>query len=173
MKLSIPKIRVTRRTLARAAIPVAALALIASVVAGREKPSQVAEPPAAKLESKVDSRAAAEQDLDLSGLERKIAEAKPDAGADPFARRSFGSPQSAPQAQAPSGPPALPFRYLGKAIEDGKLSVFLMRGDDSFSVQGRQKLDGEYRVDRVTESQVTFTHLPTKTQQVLDIPAVN
>jgi len=104
-----------------------------------------------------------------------VAEAKIEPANDPFARRSFspaGQPQQASAPQAP-GAPALPFRYLGKAIEDGKLTVFLMKGNDSYSVQSKQALDNEYRVDRVTETQVTFTYLPLKQKQTLDIPAVN
>jgi len=158
----------------RAGIPVLALALIASVVVGRERPSEVAAEPAARIPARVDSRAALEQDLDLSKLHREVAEVKVEPGADPFARRSFGSPAAAAAGpQAPAGAPALPFRYLGKAIEDGKLTVFLMRGNDSFSVSSKQALDEQYRVDKVTETQVTFTHLPSKQKQTLDIPAVN
>ena len=51
--------------------------------------------------------------------------------------------------------------------------MFLARGEDSFSVHGGQKLDAEYRVDKVSETAVTFTYLPMKTKQTLDIPAVN
>src|SRR5205085_1654459 len=142
--------------------------------AGRERPSAVVAEPAARIPARVDSRAALEQDLDISKLHREVAEAKIEAGNDPFARRSFGAPaQAAAQAQAPAGPPALPFRYLGKAIEDGKLSVFLMKGNDSFSVHSKQAIDQQYRVDKVTETQVTFTYLPLNQKQTLDIPAVN
>jgi hypothetical protein len=168
------KTRITRRTLVRAGIPVLALALIASVTVGRERPSEVTPEPAARA-ARVDSRAAVEQDLDLSKLHREIAEAKVEPGNDPFARRSFGAPvqQGAEQPQAAPSAPALPFRYLGKAIEDGKLTVFLMKGNDSYSVHSKQALDEQYRVDKVTETQVVFTYLPLKQKQTLDIPAVN
>jgi hypothetical protein len=163
----------SKRQIIRAGIPVLAMALIASVVVGRERPSNAVAEPATRIPARVDSRAAIEQDLDLSKLHREVAEAKVEPGHDPFARRSFGA-GGAPASAAPQPPsaPVLPFRYLGKAIEDGKLSVFLMKGNDSFSVHARQKLDDEYRVDKVTETQVVFTYLPLKTQQVLDIPAV-
>jgi hypothetical protein len=158
----------------RLALPVLALGLIASVVVGRERPSAVPPEPAARVPARVDARAALEQDLDLSKLHRQVAEAKVD-GADPFARRSFAPAAPAAQEAAPRQPvaPELPFRYLGKAIEDGKLTVFLMKGNDSYAVHSKQALDNEYRVDKVTESQVVFTYLPMKTRQVLDIPAVN
>jgi hypothetical protein len=95
--------------------------------------------------------------------------------ADPFARRSFAPAQGASQAAdatTPAAPP-LPFAYLGKAIEDGKLEVFLSRGEQSYSVRAGQKIDGEYRIDKVTQNSVSFTYLPLKTRPTLDIPAVN
>jgi hypothetical protein len=166
----------------RVMFPVIALALIASVVVGRERPSGAALEPAGRLDTRLQSSqrgAAQELDLDLSKLARGAEEAKPEGApaVDPFARRSFAPAQGAPQAaDAPASPPAappLPFAYLGKAIEDGKLEVFLSRGEQSYSVRSGQKIDGEYRVDKVTQSSVTFTYLPLKTKQTLEIPAVN
>ncbi len=159
-------------------IPVLASILVGSVVVGRERPPDAQPQPASRLNAKVDSRAAVEQDLDLSKLHREVAEAKVDPEHDPFARRSFGRSSDGGQAAAAPAPaapsvPQLPFRYLGKAIEDGKLTVFLMKGNDSYAVHSKQALDDEYRVDKVTETQVVFTYLPLKTKQVLDIPAVN
>jgi hypothetical protein len=168
--------RLTRRTALRAGLAVLACALVASVVVGRERPSEAQPGPASRLPGRVDVRAALEQDLDLSRLHREVA-AAPKAGEvpDPFGKKSFGAAAAsgARVAAAPSGAPPLPFRYLGKAIEDGQLSVFLMRGNDSYTLHGRQALDDEYRVDKVTETQVVFTYLPLKTKQTLDIPAVN
>jgi hypothetical protein len=40
-------------------------------------------------------------------------------------------------------------------------------------VRAGDKLDGYYRVAKVTESTVTFVYLPMKTKQTLEIPAVN
>jgi len=166
----------------RVMFPVIALALIASVVVGRERPSGAAHEPASRIDARLQASPrgqAQELDLDLSKLDRGGDEAKTPAplAVDPFARRNFAPAQDAPQAakapaSAPEAPP-LPFIYLGKAIEDGKLEVFLSRGDKNYSVHSRQKLDDEYRVDKVTENSVTFTYLPLKTKQTLDIPAVS
>lgn len=164
-----------RKNLVRAGIAVSALALIATVGATRERTSPQAVEPAAGIDARVRP---AGQDLDLSALFRAPGEARVDPAHDPFAPRSFAS--AAPPAAAagkpaprPSAPP-LPFSYLGKALEDGKLSVFLARGDDNYSLSpGAKRKIGEYRVDKVTESQVTFTYLPLKTRQTLDIPAVH
>ena len=55
--------------------------------------------------------------------------------------------------------------------------VFLARGEESYSLHAGQKkgqkVDEQYRVDKVTENRVTFTYLPLKIQQTLEIPAVN
>jgi hypothetical protein len=169
----------SRERLFRVAIPVLALVLVASVVTGREKPSSVQPEPASALQRKIASEnLVSDADLDLERLKRPAREEdRVVASADPFARRSFGPAPQAAAPQAPAAPqvPPLPFTYLGKVIEDGKLSVFIGRGEDSFSVQAgkRIKLDQEYRVDKVTQTAVVFTYLPMNTKQTLDLPAVN
>jgi hypothetical protein len=172
--------RFPRRDLVRIAIPVALLALIASVVTAMEKPSGAAPEPAARIDTRVrPQQSEPELTIDLAALTRETSDAPAGAGhqpvRDPFAQRSFSTAQPPAAAAAPAAPtvPALPFRYLGKAIEDGKLSVFLSRGEQSYSVRAGDKLDSEYRVAKVTESSVTFVYLPMKKTQVLDIPAVN
>jgi hypothetical protein len=143
-----------------------ALALAASVVLGRERPSlEMPEP--ARLEPRV----AAHDGLDLDRLEGRAAEAPQN---DPFARRSFAEPPvRAPQraraqvAEKPTAPP-LPFRYLGKIIDEGKLAVFLARGEESLSVEPGQTV-GEYRIDQITENEIRFTYLPLKTKQSLPL----
>jgi hypothetical protein len=172
----------SRKDLARVVLPVLALGLIASVVTGRERPVTPEVQPAARIDTRLQASPRAEEmDLDLSKLSRSVEETKPEGApaVDPFARRSFSPPQAPQQAAnvaaaaaAPTAPP-LPFVYLGKAIEDGKLEVFLSRGEKSYSVHAKQKLDDEYRIDKVTETRITFTYLPLKTRQTLDIPAVN
>lgn len=168
--MKLPRFRFTRRQVLRAALPVAALALIASVVAGRERPAG----PIAELPKQADTRVRPGDDLDIERLFRVENEEKKPL-ADPFARKSFAPAEQAAAPAAPAKPaaPPLPFRYVGKMIEDGKLAVFLSRGEDSYSVRAGQKIDPQYRVDKVTQTQVVFTYLPLKTKQVLDIPAVN
>jgi hypothetical protein len=140
-----------------------AAALVASVVAGREKPSLPDfVQPAARLDARVE--------LDLSKLESRAAEA---AKGDPFAQKSFAPPEAKARERAAPPPkpvaPPLPFAYLGKVIEDGKLSVFLARGGENLSVSPGDTIGGEYRVDAVTESEIRFTYLPLKTQQSLPL----
>ena len=146
----------------RIAFAVLTLALLAGVVVGREKPTQQV------LETQPQ-----EADFDVSRLERRQPEAP---SGDPFASRAFGAAafeQAAvePLAAAPARPaaPALPFRYMGKVVEDGKTEILLLRGDEHFAVAAGQKIDGEYRLDQVTASALTITYLPLKTKQTLEL----
>lgn len=142
---------------------VAIVGALASVVAGRERPTL--ELPRA---SRSAAPAAAEQ-LNLDALALRTGPAADKSDVDPFAPRSFSPPVPADAAKPhkPVAPP-LPFRYLGKMIEDGRLNLFLARGDESLSVRAGEKI-GEYRVDKVTESEVVFTYLPLQTKQSLPL----
>ena len=137
-------------------LAVTVLALLASVVAGRERPAMALREPAAP------------QGIDLSVLERPAPGTAPEA--DPFAPKSFAPAQAQQQAAAPAKPeaPALPFRYLGKMIEDGKLSVFLANGAETVTAARGARI-GDWRVDKVTENEVQFTYLPLKTKQSLPL----
>ena len=139
------------------AFVVASLALLAGVVVGRETPTQVI------IEGKKQ-----EADFDLARLERRQAE--PPAG-DPFAPRSFGAPEAAAVAVAQPKPeaPAMPFRYMGKVLDNGQLEILLLRGDEHFVVRPGQKIDAEYRLDKATASALTITYLPMKARQTLEI----
>jgi hypothetical protein len=149
--------RQLKRLLKPVGLAVTILCLLASVVAGRERPSLALVEPAA----------AQGRGIDLSRLERAAPASAP--ASDPFAPKNFAPPQEQ-QAVARAKPeaPALPFRYLGKLIEDGKLSVFLANGTESVTAVAGQRI-GDYRVDKVTETEVQFTYLPLKTKQSLPL----
>ena len=143
-----------KRLLKPIGLSIVVLALLASVVAGRERPTITMMEPAAA------------QGFDLSKLERAAPGTAP--AADPFAPKNFNPQQQ--QAAAPAKPeaPALPFRYLGKLIEDGKLSVFLANGEETVTAKSGERI-ADWRVDKVTESEVQFTYLPLKTKQSLPL----
>ena len=143
----------------RIAFVVLTLALLAGVVIGREKPAEALVQEARPQEAR---------SIDLSRLARQDDSAP---AADPFAQRSFGGPAVA-KAAAAARPeaPLLPFRYMGKLLEGDRQEVLLLRGDDSFSVVAGDKLGPDYRLDKVTGSALTFTYLPLKTKQTLDLP---
>jgi len=141
---------------------VTVVSALASVVAGREAPS-VVEP----AKPRVDTRLQVRDDIDLAKLESRLGE---DSKIDPFAPRNFG-PAAAPQINAPVAKheaPALPFRYIGKMIDNGQLAVFLQKGAESFSVMAGERV-GDYRVDSISENEIRFTYLPMKTKQTLPL----
>ena len=148
-------------SLKRPALIVAALALVAGVVAGRERPAVELVEHAPRTAQPIDA------DLDISVLQRASGHTTQ---ADPFARKSFAraQPRAAAAKSAPVAPP-LPFRYIGKLIEDGRLEVILMRGAEQLTVAAAGPLDAEYRVDELSEKRIAFTYLPLNASHVLEI----
>ena len=146
---------------------VTVVSALASVVAGHEAPT-VVEP----AKPKVDTRLRVQDELDLGKLE--AARTGDDSKVDPFAPRSFGS-ATAPLTKGPASvnsaraeAPALPFRYIGKMIDNGQLAVFLQKGNESYTAMEGERV-GDYRIDKITESEIRFTYLPMKTKQTLPL----
>ena len=165
----------------RAAFALVALVLIASIVYGRE---QQAEPPAqpeparparqAERATPADTLA----NLDIARLKRA---ARPDNVVDALAPRSVpapaivgtAAPAAATQPAAAPGAPALPFSYLGKMVDGGKTTVFLARGAELLNVVAGSAIDDTYKVQHITETEITFLFLPLGAQQALPLPAAN
>lgn len=74
-----------------------------------------------------------------------------------------------PPPPPPPKPPPLPFKYLGRWVDDGRLTVFLVQGEQPVPVQLGQVLPGNWRVDEITERTVVFTYLPLDMQSTLGI----
>ena len=91
--------------------------------------------------------------------------------ADPYAPASFGA--TAPSRSITATPPPLPFRYVGRLSQNGKHEVLLMRGERLFSLAAGDKAGDDYVVDRVGDSSISFTYLPLKLKQHMDLPGVN
>lgn len=102
--------------------------------------------------------------------------------ADPFAPKSWRStapvvavqPAQAPMPVAPPPPvvpsaPPLPFGYLGKLVSAETRTVYLTRGERNLVVQEGETIAPDYRFDRIAETRLTFTHLPSGLQQHLSI----
>jgi hypothetical protein len=147
--------------------PIVALALATGVVAGRERPAIVLP------EERTPQTVAAldDDDIDLEKLRRS--EATP-AQNDLFAGMRSAAPKQV--AAVPSEPPKpsappLPFQYIGKWSRGHEGEVLVMRGDELVAIERGQKL-GDYRVDEISATQVTFTYLPLKTKQSLAVPPV-
>ncbi|HTL26989.1 MAG TPA: hypothetical protein VL280_10250 [Burkholderiales bacterium] len=160
----------TQKIPARAAVAVTVLALVISLASARGKSDPVA------AVSDTGPRAAlAQADLDPAKLQR-AAPAAEQRATDPFAAtRAPAASPPASQPPQPSAPvaPALPFRYLGKAVEDGQVAVFLERGNENYSVAQGGQAGRDYRVEQITDASVTFTYLPLGQRQTLAVPARN
>lgn len=148
----------------RIAIAAGAVILVVGVVAGRERPAIEIVPPRAGAVAM-----AMDDGINLDKLQRGEASLPQ---VDPFARKNFGG-NAAPAASAPNvaekpSVPPLPFQYFGRLTENGKTEVFVMRGDELLAIAPGQNL-GDYRVDKVGPSSISFTYLPLKARQTLDL----
>lgn len=100
-------------------------------------------------------------------------------GRDLFASHSFLPPAPSPAALAAAaarkGPPPapvappLPFRYQGKLMEEGGITVFLAQGDRILPARAGDLLNNQYRVESVTAAAITFMFEPLKQRQTLTI----
>lgn len=74
---------------------------------------------------------------------------------------------------APTAPP-LPFRFMGRLAEDGgKPQVYLVNGDQLYTVREGDTIDGVYKVQRLDRSEMTLVYLPLNQQQILPIGGDN
>ncbi|MGH8701055.1 MAG: hypothetical protein ACREVR_07735, partial [Burkholderiales bacterium] len=95
-----------------------------------------------------------------------------------FRARIFGSHDSQPPALKsaavlPSAPastaPPMPYRFSGKLMHDGKLEVFLSKGDSVIAVQQGETIEGGYRVESIGEEQITLTYLPLGKKETIPV----
>jgi hypothetical protein len=151
-----------------------ALTLVAVKWAASKQDAEVkpAQSPRAAAAGETPRRAQDVPRLELERLRRPPPEA---ARADPFERRSWDvaardeARRNAPPPPPPAPPraPPLPFAYLGKAVEDGKVTVFLSRGENTYVVRAGETLDGTYRVERLDERVLVLIYLPLGQRQEL------
>ena len=81
----------------------------------------------------------------------------------PPAKPTIPSPPPPPQ------PPPLPFTYLGRWVDGGKQTLFLLRGEEPIPIQLGQVLFASWRVDEITDRTVVFTYLPLDMKSILGI----
>ena len=72
----------------------------------------------------------------------------------------------------PTAPP-LPFTYLGKLNEEGKVTVFLSVRGRSYVVKAGDTVAQVYRIDEIKPPTLTMTYLPMKIQQTMQIGEAN
>ena len=75
--------------------------------------------------------------------------------------------RTVPVVAAPMAPP-LPFTFIGSIERGGRRVVMLMEGEQLHLVGVRERIGENYRVERVTPTQIEFTYLPMQQRQVLE-----
>ena len=78
-------------------------------------------------------------------------------------KHAKSKPQPAP---APVAPP-LQFKYLGKVIEGKTTRVFLALADKNHVVGIGERIDNQYRIERISDETIEFTYLPLRIKQTL------
>lgn len=95
----------------------------------------------------------------------------PVGGPDLFPAQSWRPPPPKPVATASLPPPPpmappLPFRFVGRWVDEQGETVFLAQGERVLHVRAGQTLD-PWRLDRVEADRLAFTYLPLGQQQFL------
>lgn len=85
-----------------------------------------------------------------------------------FAPRSWTP--AAPASPAPqAAPPPMPYRFAGKLMQDGVMQVLLAKGDVIVPARQGETLEGGYRVEAISDEQITLLYLPLKLRQVIPV----
>ncbi|MBI3230490.1 MAG: hypothetical protein HYZ45_10020 [Burkholderiales bacterium] len=100
-------------------------------------------------------------------------------GGNLFANTNWQPPPPPPPPKAtkppppppPSAPP-LPFQYLGRWIEDGKVHYFLQYRERSLNVEVGAQID-QYKFDSAQHGQLRFIYLPLKEVQTIAVGEIN
>ncbi|KAG8151559.1 hypothetical protein [Burkholderia catarinensis] len=152
---------------------------------GRTPPARTAAHPAPAAHAAVPASAAAPRSASAATAaatpQEKLAALRApvsvEAAHDPFTASSWLPPPPVvvpplPETRpAPPSAPPVPFTYVGE--QDAKAvkpHVFLSNGDQLLIVSPGDVIDGQYRVESVSESNVVLTYLPLNQVQVVSIP---
>src|SRR6266513_5708236 len=68
--------------------------------------------------------------------------------------------------------PPLPYRFAGQFHRDSGIEVYVARGEEIFPVKEGDTLDGQYKVDSVSATEVSFIYLPTGARQTVQFSAL-
>lgn len=115
--------------------------------------------------------------ITLARLKRDIS---PEAMRDLFASKSWYVPPPPPKYVAPPpappsppapppAPPPLPFVYLGKILDDGQITVFVVFNGRNIAVKANEVIESTYRVDAIDPRSMVLTYLPLDMKQTLSL----
>jgi len=92
--------------------------------------------------------------------------------ADAFAPKSWQPPPPPPpKPEAPKAPP-LPFKYLGKVMQEGEVMAFLGHGARTHLARAGDVL-ADYRIEDITPAEMTLVYLPLNEKQRLTFGSEN
>src|SRR5712691_11405450 len=94
--------------------------------------------------------------------------------ADPFSAQAWlprRKPAAVSAAPDPVAPP-LPYRFAGQFYRESGIEVYVARGEEIFPVKEGDTLDGQYKVDSVSATEVSFIYLPTGARQTMEFSAL-
>lgn len=135
----------------------------------RRAPKQAAEtsttsPPASLALAQAD----AAEKMDENESDEDIGKGKDDADSliDPFRPATWYVAPPPPPPEKPRAP-RLPFKYLGRLVEDGSIRVFLSDQDRHLIVKSGEVVNGSYKVEKISDGQIVFVYLPLKERQIL------
>jgi hypothetical protein len=69
---------------------------------------------------------------------------------------------------APPQAPPLPFRVLGRYVEDGEAVIFLQHGEQNVLARVGDLVGEHYKVEEVQQGALVLTYVPLGVKQVLD-----
>lgn len=110
----------------------------------------------------------AAEKMDENESDEDIDKIKDDAESliDPFRPATWYVAPPPPPPEKPRAP-RLPFKYLGRLVEDGSVRVFLSDQDRHLIVKSGEVVNGSYKVEKIGDGQIVFVYLPLKERQVL------
>lgn len=97
------------------------------------------------------------------------------AWAPPKEREAPARPSPAPAVVERAAPqlPSLPFRVLGRFVDESGPGVFLQHNDRNLVVRVGDNVADHYVVEALNEDAVTLRYLPLNQRQTLDLPGAN
>jgi len=99
-------------------------------------------------------------------------ESAPTAPVDLLAARTWVVPPPPAPPVIPKAPP-LPYKVVGRLVENNQQIVFLANQDRNFIARDGVKLDSNYLVETIEANRMTFIYLPLNERQILNLGAVN
>lgn len=73
-----------------------------------------------------------------------------------------------PVVQAPSVPP-MPFQFVGRIHDRSDLQVFLQSGEKIYVVRKGDVIDDNWRIERISDVELSFVYLPLHVSQTLSV----